>query len=180
MNICFLDRDGTLNVDVGYLHEPSKVKLVSGIKEVLSCLQEEGFQFIIVTNQSGLARGYFGIDEMEETNKEICLQLGITPLDIFYCPHLPDAKVETYRRNCDCRKPAPGLLLQALQKYPQINLKSSFLIGDSVRDCEAAFQAGVDSYLLGRVDSPLPERCAIVSDCFELLKLLKRRLHIPL
>jgi D,D-heptose 1,7-bisphosphate phosphatase len=162
--ICFLDRDGTLNKDIGYLHEPDKVELIGGIKGALKALKTMGYEFIIITNQSGIARGMFGWAELTATNREIFRQCDIEPLDVFVCPHLPDGGVEKYAVQCTCRKPHSGLFEQALERYPDIDMAQSIMIGDSVRDCDAAFNMDLRSFLLWDKEDPkpdVPEKCQV-------------------
>ena len=149
MKIAFLDRDGTLNVDHGYVHKPDDVKLVDGAKQALNKLILNGFKLIMITNQSGIGRGYFDLDDFHKTNQRLCKLLEIEFLNIYFCPHHPEATVAKYRQHCVCRKPKPGLFHQAFTDYPMINKSDSIMIGDSVRDIQASSSIGIGiSYLL--------------------------------
>jgi D-glycero-D-manno-heptose 1,7-bisphosphate phosphatase len=145
----FLDRDGVLNVDKSYLYRPEDVEWVEGAREAVARLNREGWMVIVVTNQSGVARGYYGEEDVvrlhEWMNREIG-RLGGHIEAFYYCPHLEGAPVAKYNRKCSCRKPAPGMILEAMQDY-HIDPENAFLIGDSPRDVEAAERAGIPGYL---------------------------------
>ncbi|WP_038056157.1 D-glycero-alpha-D-manno-heptose-1,7-bisphosphate 7-phosphatase [Thermodesulfobacterium hydrogeniphilum] len=139
----FLDRDGTINEEVGYLNDPSRLKLLPGVAEALKILKNAGFKLIVITNQSGPARGYFPKELVFEINELIQKRLskkGVILDDFFICFHHPDER-------CNCRKPKPGLILQALEKYP-IDLKKSYLIGDKIIDIETAKSLGIKNILV--------------------------------
>ncbi len=139
----FLDRDGTINEEVGYLNDPSRLKLLPKVAEALKILKNAGFKLIVITNQSGPARGYFPKELVFEINELIQKRLskkGVTLDDFFICFHHPDEK-------CNCRKPKPGLILQALEKYP-IDLTKSYLIGDKIIDIETAKSLGIKNILV--------------------------------
>ena len=155
MKVAFLDRDGTLNVDHGYVHKPEDVQLVPGVKEALHRLVEKNYKLILVTNQSGIGRGFFQERHIHETNDRIQELLELKFLKIYFCPHHPQAKVLNYRKVCSCRKPEPGLILQAFEEFPQIDRELSFMIGDSVRDVEAGIQAGFTTNFLLNIQSDL-------------------------
>ncbi len=134
----FLDRDGVINVDVGYAHLPEQITFVAGIFDVCRTAVVQGYQLIIVTNQSGIGRGYYSEEQFhvlmqwmsKEFEKEGC------PLTAYYhCPHTPDD-------GCECRKPKAGMILQAAKDHA-LNLSASMLIGDKESDIEAGKTAGV-------------------------------------
>lgn len=144
----FLDRDGTLNVDVAYLYEIEKFKWIPGAKEALKYLSERGYILFVVTNQSGVARGFFDEDRVQALHGFIQDELKKIDVKIekfYYCPHLVGAAVAAYDKDCECRKPKPGMILQACQEY-NIDKQQSFLIGDGKRDVEAAEAAGIRGY----------------------------------
>lgn len=144
----FLDRDGTLNVDVAYLYEIEKFQWIPGAKEVLKFLTDQGYTLFVVTNQSGVARGYFPEEKVQELHAFIqdeLNELGVKIEKFYYCPHLADGPIAKYAIECDCRKPKPGMILQACQEY-DIDKSQSFLIGDGKRDVEAAEAAGIRGY----------------------------------
>ncbi len=136
----FLDRDGTLIFDPGYLADPEKVVLLEGAAESVALLRRAGYLPIIISNQSGVARGMYDESAVAAVNKRLCeLLVAAHPLAlidaIYYCPHGPDD-------DCPCRKPRPGLFLRAAEEKG-IDLPASLSIGDNPRDVEAALGAGV-------------------------------------
>ncbi len=140
MKAAVLDRDGVINEDFGYVGKIEDFKFKEGIFELLKLLQELGFTLFIVTNQSGIARGYYTEDDFYKLTQwmiEEFKKLGIEIKDVRFCPHHPDITGE-----CECRKPKPGMILDLSEKYG-IDLKNSIMIGDSNRDIEAAINAGI-------------------------------------
>lgn len=146
----FLDRDGVINVDTGYAHQPEQIVFIDGIFDFCRKAVALDYLLIVVTNQSGVARGMFSKNEVhdlmrwmqERFVKEQC------PWTAYYfCPHHPDIGNPRYKRDCDCRKPKPGMIAQAAKDW-NIDLASSILIGDSERDIEAAKAAGVGKWVL--------------------------------
>jgi D-glycero-D-manno-heptose 1,7-bisphosphate phosphatase len=133
----FLDRDGTVVVERGYLSDPAGVELERAVAPSLARLQNAGWLLVLVTNQSGIARGYFSEQQAVRVNEAVCTLLcaqGVLLDGIYLCPHGPT-------EGCDCRKPAPGLLLKAAREL-NIDLVRSFLVGDKRSDLEAANRAG--------------------------------------
>lgn len=132
----FLDRDGTINVDKGYVHRVEDFEFMERVPEAIAWMKQLGYLVIVLSNQSGVARGFFREQDVECLHRYINERLAEygTGIDAFYyCPHHPQAVVETYRRECNCRKPGTGLLLQALQDY-SIDLEKSWVVGDRERD----------------------------------------------
>lgn len=141
MKAAFLDRDGVINIDTGYVGRIKDFKFKDGIFELLKLLQNFGFTLFIVTNQSGIARGYYSEEDfykLTEWMKEEFKKEGIEIKDVRFCPHHPDITGE-----CECRKPKPGMILDLAKEYG-IDLKNSIMIGDSDRDIEAAKRAGIE------------------------------------
>lgn len=141
---CFLDRDGVLIKDMHYIKDPDDVELMPGVADALKKLHDNGFLCVVVSNQSGVARGYFSEESVDVVNARICELLAERgeKLDAsYYCPHYPDGDVDEYSFDCDCRKPGPGMFLKAAEEH-SINLGESFMIGDKVSDIEAARKAG--------------------------------------
>ncbi len=143
---CFLDRDGVINEEVNYLHEPEKVALIPGIADGIKLAHDSGYLVIVITNQAGVARGIFPEGDIDAVHREISRQLGLQGASIdrfYYCPHHPD-----YTGECKCRKPSPGMILRAAADF-DIDLKSSFMIGDRPSDVRAGENAGLAaSYLV--------------------------------
>jgi D-glycero-D-manno-heptose 1,7-bisphosphate phosphatase len=136
----FLDRDGVLNVDHGYTHRPDQLEWIAGAPEAVRLLNEAGYLVIVVTNQSGVARGYF--DEMAvrrfHDHMSAALNAKGAHIDAFYyCPHHPEGVIKEFAIRCNCRKPGAGMLDQAAREWP-IDLGRSFLIGDKDHDMAAA------------------------------------------
>ena len=155
MKVAFLDRDGTLNIDYGYVHKPEDVELISGAKQALHKLIANDYELILVTNQSGIGRGFFTEEQLHETNERLQDLLELKFLKIYFCPYHPQAKVLKYRKVSSCRKPEPGMILQAFEDFPQIDREQSLMIGDSIRDVEAGISAGL-------------KRNVLLSDVYEL------------
>ena len=158
----FLDRDGVLIEDSHLRTTASSLQILPGVPLALGMLKELGFLLIVVTNQTVVARGLLTRSEMEQLNRTIVSRLeeesGITMDDLFYCPHHPNAQVPEYRIVCSCRKPEPGMLLEAARKY-QISCSASFMVGDRITDCLAGAAAGCRTVLLktGCHDKPVIE-----------------------
>ncbi|MBX2808105.1 MAG: D-glycero-beta-D-manno-heptose 1,7-bisphosphate 7-phosphatase [Cellvibrionaceae bacterium] len=139
IKVAFLDRDGVINEDVGYTHQIADFRFCQGVQQALRLLQQQGYTLMIVTNQSGIGRGYYTEAQYQKLTQWYCQQLAqvnITISDVFHCPHTPEEQ-------CDCRKPAPGLFHQALQKYA-IDLSASLMVGDRQSDMQAAQAAGIE------------------------------------
>ena len=139
----FLDRDGTLNVDTGYPYKPEDLELLPDVVKALTLLKAAGFLLIVVTNQSGVGRGYYSLSGVENFHNQIqkILNRSNIQIDRFYiCPHTPEDK-------CNCRKPSPHLIYKAAEDY-DIDLSVSFLLGDKQNDIESGQAAGVKSYLI--------------------------------
>jgi histidinol-phosphate phosphatase family protein len=134
----FLDRDGTLNHEVGYIGDPAELALVPGAPAALARLAAAGFALVVVTNQSAIGRGLYTRTQVDAVHARLAAELaaaGVRLDGIFLCPHAPDD-------GCDCRKPAPGLFLQARDALG-IDLAASWMVGDTVKDMAAARAAGV-------------------------------------
>lgn len=139
----FLDRDGTINVDYGYVSKVDDLKFIEGVPETLLHLQNKGYLLIIITNQSGVGRGFFTKDDVYRFNEHLSLSLlkkNVKISDFFICFHTPDDL-------CDCRKPSTKLLLDAKKKY-DIDFSKSFMIGDKESDVIAGRSVGVKSFLI--------------------------------
>ena len=149
----FLDRDNTLIEDPGYISSADQVKLVNGVAESLVEFSNMGYKLVVASNQSGVARGIFTekkLGEIHERLKELLAEGGAHLDAIYYCPYHPDGVVGKYRRESNDRKPNPGMLLRAAEEM-DIDLSSSWSIGDGIRDVEAGVRAGCKTIL---IDSP--------------------------
>jgi len=146
----FLDRDGTIIVHEPYLSSPDQLKLLPNAAEGIRLFREQGYLTIIVTNQSGIARGFFDEERLVLIHKKLMRMLeeaGITIDDIYYCPHHTEGVIEQYALDCDCRKPKPKMLLDAARQH-RIDLTQSIMIGDSDVDVLAGKNAGCTSVLI--------------------------------
>jgi len=148
----FLDRDGTLNEEAGYIADVSKMRLIPGAAQAISRLNRANIYAILTTNQSGPARGYYSEDHVKALNQKLVELLdeeGKAKLDaIFYCPHLPTGSVPEYTKDCDCRKPRAAMIEAALQQFPDISPAQSYVLGDKATDVEFAQNAGCKGILL--------------------------------
>ena len=146
----FLDRDGVINKDIGYFSDPKKLAIFRSSLEGLRALQEAGFMLIVVTNQSGIARGLISekdVQNLHDVMQHAFQKDGIFISGIIYCPHHPTEGINAYRTNCKCRKPSPGMIFQAAEKF-NIDLNQSYLVGDRFSDIQAGINAGLKSSIL--------------------------------
>jgi D-glycero-D-manno-heptose 1,7-bisphosphate phosphatase len=141
----FIDRDGVINEERNYVHRIEDFVLLPGVAQGLALLRDAGFRLIVVTNQAGIARGYYDQGVMDRLHDHLREQLALqgVALDaIYFCPHHPSGSVKELAFECDCRKPAPGMLLQAAKDF-DIDMSASVLIGDKLSDVQAGKRAGV-------------------------------------
>lgn len=147
----FLDRDGVLNLDKGYVFRTEDLEILPDVVTTLTELKKRGFLLIVVTNQSGVARGYYDLSSVHTFHKYLAAEIvaaGGPVIDGFYiCPHHPDGIISPFNTDCECRKPKPGMLLRAAAEH-NIDLNSSWMIGDKDSDAECAEGAGVKSILV--------------------------------
>ncbi|MGM9571665.1 MAG: D-glycero-alpha-D-manno-heptose-1,7-bisphosphate 7-phosphatase [bacterium] len=146
----FLDRDGTIIEDPGYLSRPEQVRFLPGAIKGLKKMQEAGYLLVIITNQSGIARGYFTEDDLKKVHDYLTEQLarqGIDLAGIYYCPHHPEKGYPPYVKKCRCRKPGSALLERAAEEL-KINLAASWMIGDKASDILAGKRAGCRTVLI--------------------------------
>ena len=147
----FLDRDGTINVDKDYLYRIEDFEYLNGVEEALRQLERSGFLLVIVTNQSGIARGYYIENDYRHLMDWMISDLsgkGIHIAGDYFCPHLPGAVVKKYDVECDCRKPKTGLYYRAAKEL-DIDMEKSFSIGDKLRVLEICRETGVKGILIG-------------------------------
>jgi D-glycero-D-manno-heptose 1,7-bisphosphate phosphatase len=145
-----LDRDGTVCEEVGYVDHVSRIRLLPGSADAIRRVREAGFKVVVVTNQAGVARGFFTEELVQEAHhrlRELLAAEGASVDAIYYCPHHPDAGDPPYRKDCDCRKPRPGMLLRARDEIG-IDPARSYVVGDSMRDIEAGRRFGAATILV--------------------------------
>lgn len=146
----FLDRDGTINVEKNYLYKIEDFEFEKNVKKGLKKLQDLGYLLIIVTNQSGIARGFYTEEDLKKLNHYIKMELkkeSIDILEFYYCPHHKEKGIGKYKIECECRKPKSGMLEKAISDY-NIDRNSSFMIGDNISDLLAGKNAGVRGILV--------------------------------
>jgi D-glycero-D-manno-heptose 1,7-bisphosphate phosphatase len=162
----FLDRDGVVNIEKNYLHKIEDFELMEGIIDVCRTYAEQGYLIIIVTNQSGISRGYYTEEDFAHLSRwmvEHFKGLGIMITHIYHCPHH-----ESIDGTCECRKPEPGMFLSAQREY-DLDMASSVMIGDNERDIEAAIRAGVGMNILLSTEADSSKANTIIHSLRELL-----------
>jgi D-glycero-D-manno-heptose 1,7-bisphosphate phosphatase len=145
----FLDRDGVLNRDTGYVHTPDQFEWIPGAREAVKHLNDAGYYTFVVTNQAGVAHGYYDEASIHRLHGWMNAELRQTGAQIdafFHCPYHPEGKLEAYRRASEDRKPNPGMLLRARAEWP-LDWSRSFLIGDRDSDIAAAAAAGIPGHM---------------------------------
>ena len=155
-----LDRDGTIVHASHYPSRPEQLILYDGIGPQLALLQHMGFRLVVVTNQSGIARGFFteyDLERMHEHLREQLRPFGVTLDGIYHCPHHPDGVIDSLAIRCECRKPRPGMLLRAAQDL-NLDLHTSWFLGDILDDVEAGNRAGCNTILVDLGTESLPTR----------------------
>lgn len=147
--VAFLDRDGVLVEDTGYAYKVEDLKVLPNVSHTLKKLQDLGYLLIVISNQAGVARGYFGEDDVGVFHKELARRVEAesgAKIDAFYfCPHHPQGSVAVYARSCDCRKPGIALLTQASKDFA-IDWDSSFFVGDRSSDIDCAINAKIRGF----------------------------------
>lgn len=149
--VVFLDRDGTLNEEIGYIRDVSKLALIKGAAAALKRLNEAGVAAILVTNQTGAARGYYGEEHIHRLNDRLQELLAVegARLDaVYYCPHLEGAPVDPFGIKCQCRKPEVGMVEEAFAKNPDLDRQYSYVVGDKSTDVELARNCGAKGVLV--------------------------------
>ena len=161
----FLDRDGVINVDSGYVGDWDSFLFLPGVIEAMRRLCEAGYALVIVTNQSGIGRGFYTEEDFHVLTECMLDELsrhGVSIAGVYFCPHLPQAMLPHYRKACDCRKPKPGLIHRALEEL-DIDLTRSAMVGDRDSDMQAALAAGIP-HRYQVVSGEAYENCTAVDD----------------
>lgn len=174
----FIDRDGTINVEKEYLFLIDQFEFIPGAVEGIRHLNDAGYLVVVVTNQSGVARGYYTEEDVLLLHRHIDAQLVLLGARVdawYYCPHHPSGR-GSYSLPCCCRKPLPGMLLEAARRL-EIDLSQSYMIGDKLADVEAGRAAGCQSILVrtgygAREEDALPSGTLVCDDLFEAARLL--------
>ena len=169
--VVFIDRDGVINKEVGYLHKIRDFEFIDGVFDACLHFQKLGYSLIIITNQSGIARGYYNEDDFHLVNNWMIDQFenqGVSILDVFFCPHGPES-------TCDCRKPKPGMFNQANDKY-NIDMENSWMIGDKEADVQAANAAGIKNTILVKSGHEIDEESSKSQFILDSIKQAKTRI----
>lgn len=149
--VIFLDRDGTINTEVNYLYKPEELVIIDGVAEAVKKWRADGFKIVVITNQAGVARGYYTEEDVnnlhEYLNNELKKQ-GACIDKFIYCPHHPENGIGEYKKDCECRKPKPGMFHMA-EEYFNIDKAHSYMIGDKLADTQAGHNYGIVSILVG-------------------------------
>jgi D,D-heptose 1,7-bisphosphate phosphatase len=155
----FLDRDGTLIEDRHYQFRTNNLQLLEGVTDGLRALKNAGYRLVVITNQSGVARGYYDEAQVQAVHnalQQMLAEQGVQVDAFYYCPHHVEGQVEAYAVDCDCRKPKPGMLLQAANDQG-LDLAQSWMIGDIDDDVKAGQKAGCRTVLIDRTSKPANE-----------------------
>lgn len=148
----FLDRDGVINREYGYVHKVDEFHFIDGVFAACREISRAGYRLIVITNQAGIARGYYTEDDFHQLTKWMLSEFSRHDVeidDVYYCPHHPVYGVGDYHRDCNCRKPAPGMIVRAAKEH-MLDLQHSILVGDKVTDVEAGQSAGLSCCVLVR------------------------------
>ena len=146
----FMDRDGTVCEEVGYVNHVDRIRLLPRSAAAIKAANDAGYQTVVVTNQAGVARGYFAeslVDDVHDRVRELLAEQGARLDGIYFCPHHPEVGPPPYRKECTCRKPRPGMLERARDEMG-IDLGASYMVGDSAKDLGAGHRAGTTNVLV--------------------------------
>ncbi len=162
----FLDRDGVINVDHGYVGAIDDFEFVEDVFEACRRLKEQGYMLVVITNQSGIARGRYSEEQFQELTQWMDWNFddkGVLLDGIYYCPHHPEKGVGQYKIDCDCRKPKPGMLLEA-QSDLGIDMANSVFVGDKADDMRAAMAAGIGTKILVETGKAVTDEARELAD----------------
>ncbi len=177
----FLDRDGTINIDHGYVHKIDDFQFIEGAIEAMTELKKMGYALVVVTNQSGIGRGIYSEGQFMQLTEWMDWSLADRDVEldgIYFCPHHPEATEEEYRQDCNCRKPKAGMLLEA-QEFLNIDMASSIMVGDKLADMQAGKAAQVGTTILVKSGEPVTDDAIanadiVINSIAELPEALKR------
>jgi len=162
----FLDRDGVMNVDTGYVSHSDDFQFIEGAIEACQKIKEKGYLLVVITNQSGIARGYFSEDEFMTLTEWMDWSLADKNVDldgVYLCPHHPDKGIGDYKKACDCRKPQPGMINSAVE-HLDIDVSQSILVGDKISDINAGKNAGIATNILVRTGKDITDEGEALAD----------------
>ncbi|KZN33087.1 hypothetical protein N480_24505 [Pseudoalteromonas luteoviolacea S2607] len=162
----FLDRDGVINHDHAYVHKIEEFEFIDGVFEACQRFTEQGYKIVVVTNQSGIGRGYYDEAQFQTLTDWMCAQFLANNVEIngvYFCPHHPKKAQPEYLKECNCRKPHPGMLLQAIEEH-DIDPAQSIMVGDKGSDMKAAKAAGVTTKVLVRSGQTFDEKDMLAAD----------------
>ena len=176
----FLDRDGVVNVDNGYVSHCDDFEFIEGVIEACQQIKAKGYQLVIITNQSGIGRGYYTEDQFMTLTEWMDWSLADKGVDldgVYYCPHHPEHGIGEYKQACQCRKPQPGMILSA-KEHLSLDLSQCYLVGDKISDIEAGKNAGITTNILVRSGKEITEQGEqladhVVNTLADMIQLLK-------
>ena len=171
----FLDRDGVIIVDHGYVCQPKDIEFVNGVFELVAEAKQAGFTVVVITNQAGIGRGFYSETDFHTLMswmKDQFVERGGQIDAVYFCPYHPEHGVGHYKKDADCRKPKPGMILKAAHDL-KLDLEHSLLIGDKISDVEAGMAAGVGNNLLLNSESQDLSDVTTLSSLFEGISLIK-------
>lgn len=176
----FLDRDGVINVEKDYLYKIEDFEFIEKSIDAMRMIKEKGYMLVVVTNQSGIARGFYTEQDFQQLTEWMDWSLqdqGILLDGIYYCPHHPEAKISKYKCDCNCRKPKPGMILDSAKELG-IDLEKSIMVGDKISDVESGIAAGIQRNYLVRTGHEFSKEneekaTKVYENLYELAKDLK-------
>lgn len=177
----FLDRDGTINIDKGYVHKIEDFKFTHLAIEALREFKNMGYQLIIITNQSGIARGYYSVQDLEKLNKwmnNVLLMEDVIIDGFYYCPHYPNGKVKEYSTFCKCRKPGTKLFYNAIKDY-NVDVNKSFVIGDKMKDLAISYETNIKAIYIEKYPKRIKcievkKEICVVNSLYEAMIYIKK------